>query len=425
MIRRPPRSTLFPYTTLFRSARQVFLLQGLAFGCACAVTVAWTSTVDAGPWITRALWSGGLLSGTFIVAGVLLWRMRSWPPVSAGFVEASEWPWRTALAASFVLMGIVTLIASAALPSLWRQILAQLTAIEFWDGLKNPGQFGGIILLPILLALLVPALVTVAAIFSFLFPLVLLVRLPSRPRMFPVLAAMGAVCQTALVGSGWLATRLLSDLAQAASAAMLKAPDADVVQLAKQLTDAIATLTRTATMLIVPVVALVAWAAFLRPSGRAAAAFGEAVEDTPEAPNLVGSYKEEPFVAFSAEAGEPPASPARMTASRYARWALAGLGVLMPLFWVIDSVRSRAAYVDSTPQPAVSLPAAPQAIRVAFDHALQPASTLSLVYLPVVASENDIARDVRVVSGPASDDVNRRALDAIPPRLGRGLSLVR
>src|SRR5688572_32542877 len=56
MIRRPPRSTLFPYTTLFRSARQVFLLQGLAFGCACAVTVAWTSTVDAGPWVTRALW---------------------------------------------------------------------------------------------------------------------------------------------------------------------------------------------------------------------------------------------------------------------------------------------------------------------------------------------------------------------------------
>jgi hypothetical protein len=39
----------------------------------------------------------------------------------------------------------------------------------------------------------------------------------------------------------------------------------------------------------------------------------------------------------------PPASPAPMSAARYARWALAGLGVLMLLFWVIDSVRSRAA----------------------------------------------------------------------------------
>ena len=114
-----------------------------------------------------------------------------------------------------------------------------------------------------------------------------------------------------------------------------------------------------------------------------------------------------------------------MSAGRYARWALAGLGVLLLVFWVIDSVRSRAGYVDSTPQPAASLAAAPPVIRVAFDHALQPASTLSLVYLPVEASENDIARDVEVVSRLASDDVNRRTLEAIPPRLGRGLYLVR
>lgn len=114
-----------------------------------------------------------------------------------------------------------------------------------------------------------------------------------------------------------------------------------------------------------------------------------------------------------------------MSAGRYARWALAGLGVLMLVFWVIDSVRSRAAYVDSTPQPAASLAATPPAIRVVFDHALQPASTLSLVYLPVEASENDIARDVDVVSRLASDDVNQRTLEAIPPRLGRGLYLVR
>jgi len=407
---------------LFGAARQIFLLQGLAFGCAWAAALAWTSTATAAPWITRALWSGGLFSATFVVAGLLLWRMRSWPPVVADPALAIGWPWRTALAMSFVLMTGVTLIASAPLPSLWRQILAQLTAIEFWDGLKNPGQFGGIVILPILLALLVPALVTIAASFSFVFPLVLLARLRQRPSMFPVLLAMGAVCDVALVGGGWFATRLFSDLAQTASGEMLKAPDAEVVALAKQLTGAIETLMRTATVLIAPAVALSVWAVFLRPLGRAAAAFGEPIDEAPELPNLVGSYKEEPFVAFSADAGEPPAS-ARL--GIYAQWGLAGLGLLLLLFWMTDSLRSRAAFVASTPQPAASLAAAPPAIRVTFDHALAPISTLSLVYLPVVASANDIARDIRVTSRLAADDGTRRTLEAIPPRLGNGLYSVR
>ncbi len=408
---------------LFGAARQIFLLQALACGCAWAAALTWTSTTNAAPWMTRALWSGGLLSGTFFVAGLLLWRMRSWPPAVADPAQAIGWPWRTALAASFVLMAGVTLIASAPLTSLWRQILTQLTAIEFWDGLRNPGQFGGIVILPILLALVVPALVTIAASFSFIFPLVLLARLRQHPSMFPVLLAMGAVCNAALVGSGWFATRLFRDLAQTASAEMLKAPDAEVVALATQLIGAINTLSRAATVLIVPASVLVVWAVFLRPLGRAAAAFGEPIDETPALPNLVGNYKEEPFVAFSADADTaPPSSP---HIANYARWGLAALGVLMLLFWMTDSLRSRAAFVASTPQPAASLAAAPPAIRVTVDHALDPASTLSLVYLPVAASENDIARDIRVTSRLAADDGTRRTLEAIPPRLGNGLYLVR
>jgi methionine-rich copper-binding protein CopC len=241
--------------------------------------------------------------------------------------------------------------------------------------------------------------------------------------MFPVLLAMGAACDAALVASGWFATRLFTDLSQTASTAMLKAPDAEVVALAKQLIGAMATLRRTATVLIVPAVALAAWAVFLRPLGRAAAAFGERFDEAPELPNLAGSYKEEPFVAYSAEAGERQASPSRMM--KYAGWGLAGLGVLMLLFWMTDSLRSRAAFVASTPPPAASLAAAPPAIRVTFDHALAPASTLSLVYLPAVASDNDIARDVRVTSRLAANDRTRRTIEAIPPRLGNGLYLVR
>lgn len=408
---------------LFGAARQIFLLQGLAFGCAWAAAIAFTSTTSTASWITRALWSGGLLSGSLIVAGVLLWRMRSWPPAVADPALAIGWPWPAVLAASFVLMAGVTLIACEPLPSLWRQILGQLTAIDFWDGLQNPGQFGGIVVLPILLAIFVPALVTIAASFSFVFPLVLLARLRPRPALFPVVLAMGAVCDAALVGSAWCATRLFTDLAQAASTAMVKAPDADVVALAKQLTAAIDTLARTATVLIAPAVGLGVWAVFLRPLGRAAAAFGEPIDDAPEPANLADSYKKEPFIGFTADAGQAPAASSRT--GNYARWALAGLGVLMLLHWMTDSLRPRAAFVASTPQPAATLAAAPPAIRVTFDHALEAASALSLVYLPVEASENDIARDIRVTSRLAEDDRTRRTLEAIPPRLGNGLYLAR
>src|SRR5262245_38064412 len=110
---------------------------------------------------------------------------------------------------------------------------------------------------------------------------------------------------------------------------------------------------------------------------------------------------------------------------RLARWVLAGLGALMLLFWMTDSLRSRAAFVASTPQPAASLEPTPSSTRVTFDHALAPASMLSLLYLPVVTSEDDIARDVPVTSRLADDDATRRTIEAIPPRLDSGLYLVR
>src|SRR2546425_5744898 len=42
MIRRPPRSTLFPYTTLFRS-RRTLLLAGAVLACATAATILGTA----------------------------------------------------------------------------------------------------------------------------------------------------------------------------------------------------------------------------------------------------------------------------------------------------------------------------------------------------------------------------------------------
>src|SRR5687768_17776078 len=49
MIRRPPRSTLFPYTTLFRSERMP--LTGRR--CSCACTCVGRSGTDSGPTSSR------------------------------------------------------------------------------------------------------------------------------------------------------------------------------------------------------------------------------------------------------------------------------------------------------------------------------------------------------------------------------------
>jgi methionine-rich copper-binding protein CopC len=164
---------------------------------------------------------------------------------------------------------------------------------------------------------------------------------------------------------------------------------------------------------------------FLRPAGRAAGYFDRAVElDAVELPNLEANYKAEPFVAFSAEAGEP-APLSRTWPGGYGGWALTALGVLMLLLAAMDSLRSRPAYVASVPIAGASLTTAPRTIQVTFSGALDPASTLSLVYVPAVPSENDISRDVGATSRLAPGDAERRTLEVIPPRLSTGLYLVR
>src|SRR3989475_7527406 len=68
MIRRPPRSTLFPYTTLFRSV--VFALEGLIFiitGLALRPILGSLT----GPFARYVAWGAVLVSVTVIVARVV------------------------------------------------------------------------------------------------------------------------------------------------------------------------------------------------------------------------------------------------------------------------------------------------------------------------------------------------------------------
>jgi hypothetical protein len=252
---------------LFGVARNLFLLQTLAFACAAMASIAWGGTASS--WAPRALIFGALLSGTFAAASLVLWWLRSLPPPGTRS-DSGTLLWPAAFGLSLVLIIGLTVLASAGLPALWRDINVKLTAIGFWEGVTTSSQFGGIVLLPILMALCVPALVTATALFSGLFPIVLLARLPFRPLMLPAIAGMGAAVQTAMAASSWLASTAMSEISQAAVVAMSSAPDQEVVQLAGELVAAVAVLMTTATMLLVPTAALVAWGLFLRPTGPAA-----------------------------------------------------------------------------------------------------------------------------------------------------------
>src|SRR2546430_13682114 len=72
MIRRPPRSTLFPYTTLFRSSQQTVTISARQLYTACQQKLSWsapfplnfvegptfTVTLDNDGNATAALWGG-------------------------------------------------------------------------------------------------------------------------------------------------------------------------------------------------------------------------------------------------------------------------------------------------------------------------------------------------------------------------------
>ena len=242
---------------LLGAARGAFLFQGLAFGCAWVATFA-LAPADGPAWLRSLMLSALLLSGMFFSAGLLLVAARRWrvPLTSSGHEPA--WPWPLLLRLSLLaLPALATSLASGLVP-LWSEIAAQLEAVGFWDGLTRNDPYGGIVLLPILLALFVPALVTAAALCSIALPLMLLPLLPSRSRLFPTLLAMGVVCQAALVLGGWLAADAFARLAEQANAAMTASGEAEVLRVAEQLRSATGVLTSTASALVAALLGMLA-----------------------------------------------------------------------------------------------------------------------------------------------------------------------
>jgi hypothetical protein len=79
------------------------------------------------------------------------------------------------------------------------------------------------------------------------------------------LVGMSALFQAGVTLAGWLASRTLSALVAAAGTLMRESGDAEVLQVADQLTQASAILEGTAVALLVPALGFVAWLVVLHP----------------------------------------------------------------------------------------------------------------------------------------------------------------
>ena len=414
---------------LFWTARIFFLLQALAFGAAAGATFAAVGGA-APPWLRAAMAKGLLISGIFLVAGLLLVVARRWRVPSAGVRVEPTWPWPLVLGLSLLVLPAVAAMAGSGLPSLWRRIAAQLSAIGFWDGVARPDPYGGIVLLPIMVALMVPILLTAATAFSMGFPLALFPLLSGRRRLFPTLLAMGVVCQVALVLTGWIAVDVFARLATEALTAMGNSGDAEVLRLGEELAWATGIMRRTALALAAPALGMLAWLVFLRPSGEAATHF---VTDVPADSTQVHearvAHASAPHTWMPAAPLAAPPAVARQDASnprpshgvsQAARVGLGILGTLLLLFGAADGLRARASYVGSQPAPGVTLARSPRALRVTLAARLGPGSSLSLIRL--AGEPGEFPRDVEMASRLAADDPDRRTIEGVPTRaLSTGL----
>lgn len=415
------------------AARGVFIFQGIAFGLASLVAFA-LAPAEMPTWLRATFVSATMISGTFFIAGFLLIVERRWPVTGPGSIR-SAWPWPLLLGLSLLVLPTVAVIAASDLPRLWTTIGTQLEAIGFREGLTKPGP-SGMVMLPLFLALFVPLLVTAAALYSVAFPLAMLLLLVTRSRRFPTLLAMGATCQAALVLNSWIASGALVRVVSALATAMADGGDAEVLRVSGELQHEAAILLRTALALAVPTLGVLAWFAFLWPSGRAAGYFAGDLDSAPaEQPDatLAGPATPRvwvPPVAVTerkqvATQDVVPRRPGPGLSAQLARLGLAALGALMLLFGAADGLRTRATYVTSEPAPGATLTAGPRAVRVTFGAELDPASSLSLTRLIMEPAVGNEPQDVTAVSRLAPYDPKRRTLEIVSSALPVGLYLVR
>src|SRR5262245_11876594 len=186
---------------LFWIARSAFLACALATVAAALATAVVGAGSALPSWLGEIARSWGLVGGTSLLAAVLLFAApHLGEPAEVGDADGPPaWVWPLLIGFSLVLLPSLTWARCTVLVALWREICVLLDRVGFWDAFQRADPFAGIAILPILAALLVPALETAAACFLIAAPLGLVALLPTRSRLFPRLFALIVVCQAGLV----------------------------------------------------------------------------------------------------------------------------------------------------------------------------------------------------------------------------------
>jgi len=248
----------------FAIARPLFVLQALGFGTA-AVAAVLVAGGDWPGWLIRVAISGAALSATLLVTGLLLSIARQWEQAHTGAADNETSAWPMPFGATLLLVAGVAAYAASPMPALWSEIIGRLNGVVDWEGLSRPAPNAGIVILPLLIGLMVPALVTVAVFAAIVLPLALLILLPDRRPRFLALVGMSAVCQAGLALASWLAANAIAGLVDAADVVMRDSGDAEVLQVAGWLRQQSAVIGGIAIALLAPALGLVAWVFALHP----------------------------------------------------------------------------------------------------------------------------------------------------------------
>lgn len=392
---------------LFWIARAAFLAQGLAM-CTALLAAPLAGRPDAPPWLEIALRSSLAVGATLFVTGVLVLIARHRIQPRVGDDAAPTWPWPWMLGLSLAALPVAAYAGASEFFALCREILDLLDRIGFWKALQRSDPFSGIVLIPILVALFVPFLEASAAFFLIAVPLGLLVLLMTRSRLFPKLFVMMVACQAGLVLASRLAADAFSRVAAEAIGAMTRAEDAEVHRVAEELGRAASALTSTAEAFVTPLLGYLVWLPVLLLSRQVGAFFGAGTVEVAAVPSV------------STAAVPPPARPS-VARNRRTRVALVGLGLLLlasaVLSAVLDSLDPRAAYVSSQPAPGSMLASPPSAVRVSFDHPLDPSSSVSVIR----TTPGEKASLITAVSSLDRDDATRMTLRAELSGMSGGL----
>jgi hypothetical protein len=246
---------------LFSLVRAASFMVGVAL---LAALLGAPSMGTGGPdWLTAIL-DGAIRVGlAFTVTGGLLQAARRWEPAEAPTAAPHRGAWPAALGFSLVLLALLSLVRCGDLLLLWNLVAGLLDQAGFREELARGGQGSGLVMLPILFALLVPALQTLTAAFLVAIPVAFLPLLAARSPRFPSLFAMLVATQVGFAASSLLASQTLGQVVAEAMSAMEASGDAEVLRANEIAAQLLGLVRSTALGFLLPVLGYALWGLFL------------------------------------------------------------------------------------------------------------------------------------------------------------------